>query len=522
MSSALVTVRDEVLDADITRLVEDLVRDCVASRIGERDPSVWAPGVTDGLGWVGLARASRPLLGQVAGLRERFRVAGADRVLLVAAPGHGRAGELLAGAPTRLTVLDGADPGQVADALAGDLGASVLVVADPAGEPGPTATVTGLVTDALRAEGLDPPSRTVVLTEPGSQLDARATAGGATVVTTEADVAARFAALGVPGLVPAGLAGADVAAVLDDAAATAAGVTPDDPDNPALRLAAALAARPGPLALHGGPVGLADWVAELVGGSLGGHGPVPVVTGGIGPGGTVTGGSDLPDAQDGPGLAVGLGGGPAPLSTSGPVGAQVVLWQHAVAAAARLVGADPFAPVPPPEPGAPAGAPAFTDGDVDVHAGPWLSDDARTVADALHALVSTAAASGPGPASAARELAVTAWLDRIDDASAAVLRAELARRTGLTTTFGWAPRDRAGWARRHRDAPHRCVVVQLTGESEHDLPELAGMAAAEAAADGAALARLGAPVLRLHLRDRLGGLVTVAKAVQQLGATDRT
>src|SRR5699024_7628216 len=55
-------------------------------------------------------------------------------------------------------------------------------------------------------------------------------------------VGGRFSALAAFGLVPAGLAGADVQQVVDDAAGIADAVRSDDEDNPALRLAAALTA----------------------------------------------------------------------------------------------------------------------------------------------------------------------------------------------------------------------------------------------------------------------------------------
>ncbi|MDN5929970.1 MAG: hypothetical protein L0I24_02680 [Pseudonocardia sp.] len=82
-------------------------------------------------------------------------------------------------------------------------------------------------------------------------------------------------------------------------------------------------------------------------------------------------------------------------------------------------------------------------------------------------------------------------------------------------TSDWAPRG-------PRATGPGTVVCQLTGEPDdacvideasHDLNALQQDLAR---ADADELARRGHPVLRLHLTDRLAGLVTVARAVQHL------
>jgi glucose-6-phosphate isomerase len=147
-----------------------------------------------------------------------------------------------------------------------------------------------------------------------------------------------------------------------------------------------------------------------------------------------------------------------------------------------------------------------------VRGGSWLPEGNHKVADALRALVDPAE-------TAPTHLAVHAYLDRESDASAAVLRLELARRTGLTTTFGWAPRCLTGTGQYDEGGPGAPVVCQLTGaaaEPGERSEELGERQRAMADADAAALAAAGRRVLRLHLVDRIAGLVTLAKAVQQL------
>jgi glucose-6-phosphate isomerase len=496
-------------DAVLARLVEHRV----AARVADGDPALWPALARPG--WTGAVRAARPLVGEIAALREQRRVAGQVRVLLAATGGVGVTAEALTESDPRLVVLDTTDPPQVADALAGELAATVLVVAAPPGEdPEPVRLLRDTVHTAFRAEGLDEHAHTVVVTPPDGPLlpsDGSAHPDGTVVVLGADDVDGPWAAFTAYALVPAGLAGVDVGAVLTEAAATRDALAVDDEANPALELGALLAAAPA-VALAGPDApAVAEWAAQLVGSGLGkdGRGPVPVLVDGPG----------APEWDELPAVGVGDVAGVA-LATSGSAAEQMVTWQHAVAVAAHLLELDPTdrpdaraAPDPTTD-----DAPSFTDGAVQVHAGDWLPEGTDTVADALRALVGDGPAAGGGTG----HLAVHAYLDRIEDASAAVLRAELARRTGLPTTFGWAPRCLPGSGQHAKGGPTGGRVCQLTADP--DDPGLRPEAAAAldavqqrlAGADAAALAARGRPVLRLHFTDRVAGLVTLALAVQQL------
>ncbi|MFC4946485.1 glucose-6-phosphate isomerase [Pseudonocardia sp. GCM10023141] len=467
--------------------VARLVADAVASRTaaGERRPGGVDPG------WVDAARGARPLVGEISALRERLRVAGLGRVVLAGTGGTGVAAEVLAGPGARLTVLDGTDPVQVAEALAGDLESTVLVVSAPDGAP--TAgleLVWDTVAGAMRADGLDPADQTVLVATPDSPLIARA--DGAVVVLGPARVTGPWTALTAFALVPAGLAGADVEAVLADAADTRALLGTDEASDPAVTLGALLADTP-VVALDGREP-LAEWVAGLLAAGLG-RALLPVVV----------------ESPGAPGwaertIAFDDGGGDdsgADIVTAGSPAAQMLLWQHAVAAAAHLTGDTPA----PPESGSPtatADRPTFTDGMVEVF-GDWLPPGTATVADALRALLAAGEAH-PG-------VAVHAYLDRHDDASAALLRPELTRRTGRITAFGWAERALA-------TATAVCQVTGSDGDGDgSDDPggdPFSAFQQASARADAAALTRDGATVLRLHLTDRVVGLVTLVRAVQEL------
>lgn len=435
--------------------VARLVQERVASRTAARGTGQARPG------WVDAPQRARPLAGHVAGLAAELAADGVTRTLLVTAGAVGlNAAALVPGEP-RLRVLDTPDAGRVADALEGDLDATVLVVAVPPGvDRGGIDAVTALVQDAMRAEGVDVAARTIAVVPAGSPAPE-----AATVIEGPADVHHAWTAFTPYALVPAGMTGADLHALLD---AADAGRAQDHEDDPALRLGALLAGAAPDGSDPAGVVldGLADAHVQLVT-ALAGPPPVqppvwdPVLSIGTdGPGGT---------GPEGPAPDVHLGGSPAGV---------LHLLQWAVAAAGHLLGRDPTAP---PERDTSLPPLAFRDGAVDVHAGAWLPADTADVGGALLALLAT----GPGP------VALHAQLDPELDASVAVLRERLARRTGRPTTFTWAPGD----------VPAGALTVQLTGDVVEDGPAPPGP---------------GLHGLRLHLRDRLAGLVVLARAVQDL------
>jgi hypothetical protein len=119
-------------------------------------------------------------------------------------------------------------------------------------------------------------------------------------------------------------------------------------------------------------------------------------------------------------------------------------------------------------------------------------------------------------------VAVQAYLDRIADASAVVLRPEFARRSGLQTTFGWGPRFLHSTGPYHKGGHQNGVFLQLTGAVEQDIEvpgrpyTLGTLQLAQALGDGQVLADHGRPVLRLHFTDRAAGLAHLVTALQEV------
>ena len=110
---------------------------------------------------------------------------------------------------------------------------------------------------------------------------------GYRVVNADPDVGGRYSALTAFGLVPSGLAGVDIEALLDEAEAVADLLAADDDANPGLRLGAAMGGTE-PLRDKlvlvddgSGIVGFADWAEQLIAESTGkgGTGVLPVVVG---------------------------------------------------------------------------------------------------------------------------------------------------------------------------------------------------------------------------------------------------
>lgn len=536
----------EVISVEIVRspnedqvaiVVGDLVRDQAASKLTAGDATLWGPEAESEasirLAWTTLHETSRPLVAEIEALREELRAEGVDRVVLAGMGGSSLAPEVITGtAGVPLVVLDTTDPGQVADALEGDLARTVLVVSSKSGGTVETDSHRRIFEKAFADEGIDAASRIVVVTDPGSPLEAASReAGYRKVFLADPHVGGRYSALTAFGLVPAGLAGADVGELLDEAAAAAPLVSADSADNPAIVLAATFAVAHA----HGaekivfadtgsGIKGFGDWAEQLIAESTGknGTGLLPVVVEGPGAPGFVDARSDATT------VAIGPATGSSSVAVEGTLGAQFLVWEYATALVGRVLEINPF-DQPDVEAAkkaarslldAPAAAPvqpAFVDGPVEVYPSEgWLSPDVKTVADAIKALVAAAPEHG--------YLSVQAYLDRLDDASFALTRAELAQRSHLQTTFGWGPRFLHSTGQYHKGGHQNGVFLQLTGASEHrlDVPgrpyDLSTLQLAQALGDGQVLAERGRPVLRLHLTDRVAGLAQLVEAIQEDGS----
>lgn len=517
-----------------------LVADDVQARLAGGDPTLWGEAAEAEarirLGWLDTMTRSRELLDQLAELRAEL--ADLDHVVLAGMGGSSLAPEVICRTLGRpLTVLDTTDPRQVRAALADRLTRTVVVVASKSGTTVETDSQRRAYWHALREAGLSEAEvgrRFVIVTDPGSPLADLGEQMGAVVIHADPNVGGRYSALTAFGLVPAALAGVDVAELLDQAEALAPSLA-SPTDNPALALGAALGAAArgvgGPprdkvaLVDDGtGVTGLGDWAEQLLAESTGkqGRGILPVVV-------------EAPDAPGVTGprvLTVTLGGALRPtvvpgggihpdVAVNGPLGAQFLAWEYATAIAGRVLGIDPFnqpnvteskqntqAILTATDRG-PAEPPGAVDGAVALY-----GTGAATVGQALRELVAVTEPDG--------YLAVLAYLDRHGDAAAAELRPLLARAAPAPVTFGWGPRYLHSTGQYHKGGPANGAFLLITGAAGTDLPvpersyTFGELQAAQAAGDRQALVGRGRPVLWLHLRDRAAGLRQVLDAAREL------
>ncbi|WP_182905388.1 glucose-6-phosphate isomerase [Microbispora sp. H13382] len=537
-----VTLGDE---ADAVKAVKDkLVAEGVPAALAAGDSTLWGPQAQPEaairLGWLNLPRASRELLPEIAKLVERARAAGLDHVVLAGMGGSSLAPEVIcATEDVPLTVLDTTDPQQVRRALADRLDRTVVVVASKSGGTIETDSHRRVYEQAFRDAGIDPAERIVVVTDPGSPLERTAIEAGYQVVLADPNVGGRYSALTAFGLVPSALAGADVAKLLDDAAAVAPLLAQDE-GNPGLELGALLGARAlqgrDKLILRDAPsdiTGLPDWIEQLIAESTGkeGKGILPVV------------GAEAAEAGDQFLVTIGSDSG---TTVDGPLGAQFLVWEYATAIAGRVLGINPFdqpnvaeskenttrilqeagdGPLP-------TGTPVLTDGPVEVYGD--VPGDLKNLADVLTWLLRAIPERG--------YLAIMAYLDReaafdaavVGDASfeemtetwasadVATLRALLDYRTDHAVTFGWGPRFLHSTGQYHKGGPETGVFLQVTGAVTDDVEvpgkpyTLGRLQLAQALGDLGALTSRGRPAVRLHLTDRVAGVRHLLSVAEEL------
>jgi len=527
--------------------VPALVKDGFAGKLFAQDPTLWGADAESEaakrLSWVGLPRSSRPLVGEISALRGELSEAGVDHVVLCGMGGSSLAPEVICATyGVELTVLDSSHPDQVRAALQDRLERTVVVVSSKSGSTVETDSQRRVYEQAFADAGIDAKTRIVIVTDPGSPLDEQSRKDGYRVINADPDVGGRYSALTAFGLVPSGLAGADVGRLLDEAESVSDLLADDDEGNPGLRLGAAMA---GTTPLRNklvlvdqgsGLNGFADWAEQLIAESTGkeGTGLLPVVVPDDAapevalPPHDVTVVHLARDAGDEPsddsaGAEPASGSAGSDIVVTGTLGAQMLLWEVATATAGVLLGINPFD-----QPGGESAkaaarsmlegspevtAPDFPDGAVEGRAlgGDWLGD-AGTLPDAVAALL----AQVDGQQG---YVAVMAYLDRIQHAELAEVRSSLAHRVRRPVTFGWGPRFLHSTGQFHKGGPAEGVYLQVTGEPKEDLPvpgkdyTFGQLIAAQAAGDATVLADHGRPVLRLHLTDVDAGISALRAAL---------
>ena len=514
-----ITVSGEAAEA-VARNVPALVSDLVGSGIAAQDPSLWGPDAeaeaTKRLGWTESVVTSQPLVAEILQLRDTLHSSGIDHILLAGMGGSSLAPEVITRTwGVELTVLDCTAPGQVMAALSDRLPTSALVVSSKSGSTLETDSQLRVYVEAFKEAGIDPVGRIIVVTDPGSPLDAAARQAGYRVFNADPNVGGRYSALTAFGLVPSGLAGADIQALLDEASAVSGLLAIDRADNPALVLGSVIAGNPrrnklGILSDGTYIVGFADWAEQLIAESTGklGSGILPVVLG-IGSPELVTRPTDLQIVRLVESARATEVAEPGEVEISGTLGAQFLVWEYAVAVAGRILGINPFdqpdvesakvatrglldeRPKPP--------TPAFMDGSIEVRGTTEVLAGQHSLIGALDALLASLPENG--------YLAIQAYADRVNHPRLPELRDLLAARAGRPVTFGWGPRFLHSTGQFHKGGPAVGVFLQLIERAKLDLkipgrPFTFGqLLQAQAEGDAAVLSEHSRPVLSLTLTD---------------------
>ena len=451
-------------------LAELAERDAV-TRVWAADHTLWRDDPTeiaDRLGWLAVVpdMASRldELEAGVAPLVEDV-----DHVLLAGMGGSSLFPEVVArdapagpGAPV-LRVLDTTDPAAVAR-VGRDLPAerTLHVAASKSG----TTLETRSHLEWAWARHPDP-RRFAVITDPGSELAALAADRGfAATFENPPDIGGRYSALSLFGLVPALAAGVDVEPLLASASSMAERLRAAEAANPAVRLAAAIAAgvRSGrdklTIAVPEAVATFGLWLEQLIAESTGkdGTGVVPVVGEPLGPPevygddrlfvalGEGTGGEALEAlAADGhPVVVLPFGGDFADL------GGQVLLWELATALVGAALGIQPFD-----QPDV-AAAKAAT---------------ARVLAEGPPELAVEPAGDLLATLRPGDYVAIQAF---VDPGSAVVdelerVRVALRDRHRVATTVGLGPRFLHSTGQLHKGGPDTGVFLQVVGDDPEDV-----------------------------------------------------
>lgn len=488
-------------------VINDILENRIASRIAAQDATVWGPEAQDEaskrLGWVDLHTRANDIIEKVTGLTQTCEH---DRVVLAGMGGSSLAPEVMSNAYGKdLIVCDSTHPDQVAY-TAQDLDRTLVIIASKSGSTVETDSARRFFTQKFRDAGIDPSSRLIAITDPGSPLDQRAQEESwLAVFHADPSVGGRYSALTPFGLVPAGLVGVDIAQIVADAASIAPQLKQDSEENLAVCVGALLGAahENGHEKLSLDPHtpqfrGLGAWIEQLIAESTGkdGKGILPIAP---------------QDCESATTVALGAPNGrDADAVVDLPLGAQFLLWEYVTAIVSYVIGVNPFD-----QPNVESAKAAMrellaggeqtgsalpvslTDGALTVSGPADLVEGTQSVAEVVDRLRDAIPQRG--------YVGLQAFVDRIGRSDLVRLRPHFAQRLGVATTFGFGPRYLHSTGQYHKGGHANGVFIQITDEAstDFDVPEtgftFGQLIAAQSRGDANVLNDAGRPVLRFHV-----------------------
>lgn len=513
-----ISLSQELL-ASLAPVVEDLANKEIASRISNQDDTVWGaqaqPEASIRLGWTDSFKSVVDIFPEILKLREHLRAQGVDRIVLCGMGGSSLAPEVIAkNSGVDIVVLDSTAPDQVAAALI-KLDRTAVVVSSKSGSTVETDSQKRIFEKSFSDAGIDPATRMVIVTDPGSPLDVSARADGYHVFNADPNIGGRYSALTAFGMVPTGLAGADITSLVASANQAAATLGSDSSDNPALWLGAAFARSAGSSGYRDKFLietdrlpGFGDWAEQLVAESTGkqARGILPVVVTSSAP----ELGMDLGDtlvvrySEQEPGVEH--------VTFSGQLGELFLLWEHATVVAGYLMGINPFDQ--PNVESAKIASRELLDSPVQKSEVDFVDRGTSVKSygfEVLGSSVESAIEQLLERANSLSYFSIQAYLNREEYPQLEKLRDMLAARVQRPVTFGWGPRFLHSTGQYHKGGPAQALVIQITGEHGHDLQvpgrqfSFGTLINAQARGDALVLSNSGIPVVSLTFREPPAG-----------------
>ena len=483
---------------DHNALVDDalqrLIADSFASRLWNRDPSLWpapSPGgdpADKTLGWLDLPMRLSMLSQQFANLNSQLVADGFTDVVVLGMGGSSMTPLVLISIfrettdplpeSIRLHALDTVNPTTVRNITSSlDLSTTLFFVSSKSGTTVEPLTLESHFRAAMADQQDSDLDRRnfVALTDPGTPLSDRARAGEfGTWVATPEDVGGRFSALSAFGMMPAAAVGINIREFAESAARAAQSSQSNDEANNGLRLGAFLAAN----AMNGRDKvtflthpefsKLGMWVDQLLAESTGkdGKGLIPVT------GEPALNVEDYGDdrqfvvyspRQDDERLnelldAIQIAGHPTYIyqperADIGEIGGEFFRWQFATAAASSLMEIYPFD-----QPDVEAAKVKSRE----LLANPTSTIEAVPLDQALKHIAKE---------SAPRYVAVTAFLPESEELTTAFsnLRKAISEKTGTATTFGYGPRYLHSIGQLYKGGPQNAIVLGFVSGKDDDL-----------------------------------------------------
>jgi glucose-6-phosphate isomerase len=547
-------------EAAVQARLDALDKDQFVPRLWRQDPTLWSvdPNVQaeirDALGWLHAPGTMKESLDDLVRFAAEARTSGFRQVVHMGMGGSSLAPLVFQRTFPRpeealpLTVLDTTDPATIlAIERTVPLAETLFIVASKSGTTAePLAFGEYFYAKLQGLKGLRAGENFVAVTDPRTPLARMGEERGyRRVFLNFPDIGGRYSALTYFGLVPAILAGVDVAGLLDRALGMVQACVSRARDNPGVALGAVM----GELARQGRdkvtllvaePVASLDmWLEQLIAESTGkaGTGLLPVAGEGLGGPGvygqdrvfiSMSFGDRPDDARERAIAALRRAGHPVvtmQLRDRLDLGQEFFRWEIATATAGAVLGINPFdqpnvqeskdntnrlLEVVRREGRLPEEAPALVEGPLSLFGDPVE----RTVAATLARFLAQARAGD--------YVALMAYLTEepaVDQALRGI-RTRLRDGTRLATTLGYGPRFLHSTGQYHKGGPPTGLFLQITAEDIEDAPvpgtpyTFGVFKRAQAMGDLQALRKRGRRVVRIHVgREVLPGLRVLDQAV---------